>query len=653
MKKLFCTLVLLAALTPFPATAATIQVPQDRPTIQAAIDAAGNGDVIMLAAGTYTGKGNYNLKTQGKELTIKSVSGPAACLIDCQGQGQGFNIRFGLVTLEGLSIKNGFSGSGGGGIYAEKAELRITDCIFAGNRAAFDGGAVLVTQRRAVFTNCIFTNNHAFLAGGAISLTYAAFSFTNCTFTGNSAGQGGAVVAPVDNRDWPTNCNFINCTFAGNSATQKGGAISCFILYPRDMMTLKNCILWGNSAPQGAQVYEDPKKPLTIAWCDIQGGRPGEGNLDSDPLFVDPAGHDLHLMENSPAIDAGTAAGAPAFDLDGNPRPNGAGIDMGAYEYRPSTPPADTPPVINSFTAAPDHGPIPLQVSFVCLATDPDGGSIVEYRWDFDNDGTPEQTTTVNTASYTYPGTGPHTAVCTVVDDEGTAATSTGLVITVEPPVPPYEEGEYNYYVPYFSAAGNFWTGLGIANASSDQETSLQATVYNQAGRRVKTETRIIAARGQAAFQVGKGLQTPGWVRVNSHQPLYGLAFVGGAGPHLMMADVPFIEQNGLSPCLVIPHIAQTEAWDTSIFICNPNPDRVTVTISFINEQGELRGSKKYPIRKMGSGAFPLATVFPGRKLDGRIEISATGKVAAFALYTDLKSGGYNYAGIDARECGK
>jgi len=47
--------------------------------------------------------------------------------------------------------------------------------------------------------------------------------------------------------------------------------------------------------------------------------------------FVAP-GSDFHLLATSPAIDAGEAAHAPAVDLEGNPRPVGAGVDLGAYE---------------------------------------------------------------------------------------------------------------------------------------------------------------------------------------------------------------------------------------------------------------------------------------------------------------------------------
>ena len=44
---------------------------------------------------------------------------------------------------------------------------------------------------------------------------------------------------------------------------------------------------------------------------------------------------DYHLKSNSPAIDEGTSTGAPADDIDGDARPQGAGYDMGSDEYVP------------------------------------------------------------------------------------------------------------------------------------------------------------------------------------------------------------------------------------------------------------------------------------------------------------------------------
>jgi hypothetical protein len=58
----------------------------------------------------------------------------------------------------------------------------------------------------------------------------------------------------------------------------------------------------------------------------------GTDYLEGDPLFVDPDAQDFHLQAGSPAIDQGASTGAPATDLDGVTRPQGAAVDMGCYE---------------------------------------------------------------------------------------------------------------------------------------------------------------------------------------------------------------------------------------------------------------------------------------------------------------------------------
>jgi parallel beta-helix repeat protein len=76
---------------------------------------------------------------------------------------------------------------------------------------------------------------------------------------------------------------------------------------------------------------------LTLAQWRAQTGQ-DQHSLVSSPaaLFVNPAANNYHLLATSPAVDAGTAANAPPADLDGNPRPSGSAIDIGAYEYVPA-----------------------------------------------------------------------------------------------------------------------------------------------------------------------------------------------------------------------------------------------------------------------------------------------------------------------------
>jgi len=59
----------------------------------------------------------------------------------------------------------------------------------------------------------------------------------------------------------------------------------------------------------------------------------GSAYIEGDPQFVDPANANFHLKNTSPAIDVGSSINAPTVDFDGKPRPQGAGIDIGAFEY--------------------------------------------------------------------------------------------------------------------------------------------------------------------------------------------------------------------------------------------------------------------------------------------------------------------------------
>ena len=87
-----------------PSTNGVIHVPSQAPSIQAAIDASTNGDIIMIAPGTYY----ENAYLADKSVVIRSSDGPESTIIDANG-GIGIDISFqggGKVELKGLSIKN-------------------------------------------------------------------------------------------------------------------------------------------------------------------------------------------------------------------------------------------------------------------------------------------------------------------------------------------------------------------------------------------------------------------------------------------------------------------------------------------------------------------------------------------------------------------
>ena len=133
-----------------------------------------------------------------------------------------------------------------------------------------------------------------------------------------------------------------NCAIAKNTA-EHGGGIYCFYGCP----TITNSVLWCIT-PQQILLYSST--PI-VTYSNVQGGYEGNGNIDVDPLFVDPDGaddnsltwedNDYHLAANSPCIDAGDnsvvltptdLAGLPRI-VDGDSDTN-AVVDMGAYEFQ-------------------------------------------------------------------------------------------------------------------------------------------------------------------------------------------------------------------------------------------------------------------------------------------------------------------------------
>lgn len=140
-------------------------------TIQAGIDLAASGDVVVVAAGTYSGPGNINLTYNGKGITLMSESGPFLTVIDCQSIGQAFQFIGGEgfdAVLEGFTIRNG-NGTHGGAIYSDGASPTIRFNIFSDNLAWGSGGAIHARNGSPTIYNNTFDNNGS-PAGGALML---------------------------------------------------------------------------------------------------------------------------------------------------------------------------------------------------------------------------------------------------------------------------------------------------------------------------------------------------------------------------------------------------------------------------------------------------------------------------------------------------
>ena len=236
-------------------------------------------------------------------------------------------------TVTNCTFSENTAGIEGGGMHSHNySSPTVTNCTFSGNSADYGGGMVHYDNSTPTVTNCTFSGNSAVLIGGGMYNGYQSSStVTNCTFSGNTVGNysGGGMY-----NDTYSSSTVTNCTFSQNTAgTNGGGMYNNFSSSP----TVTNCVLWGGSPDELSSL----SSAFSITYSDIQGGFEGTGNINADPMFVDPDGldnvvgtedDDLHLTTGSPCIDTGTSSGAPATDLEGNPRPQGAGYDMGAYE---------------------------------------------------------------------------------------------------------------------------------------------------------------------------------------------------------------------------------------------------------------------------------------------------------------------------------
>ncbi len=211
-----------------------------------------------------------------------------------------------------------------------------------------------------------------------------------------------------------------------------------------------------------------------------------------------------------------------------------------------------------------------------------------------------------------------------------------------------YTEGDYNYYLPYFHCTADHltWTGYGISNSSHERAAPFAVTVYEGNGHIAKTVyPDPLPANGQAAAAIFTGQETIGWMRVNSHEKLTGLAFFG----QTYMADIPFVDK--LSSHLVIPHIAQKSDWDTILMVCNPNDKMVSLTLTCYGTSGAELAVRGFSLPAHNSEVYPFAN-FGINDLTGKVEIAVAPPslgVAAFALYTNQKApGGSFFAGINA-----
>jgi hypothetical protein len=234
-----------------------IHVPADQPTIQAAIDAAANGDTVQVAAGTYV----ENLNFLGKAITVTSEQGCDVTIIDGNGLGPVVTFASGegrLSILNGFTIRNGKNANGivGGGVSISSSSPTITSNCITNNSAANGGGGIGINfgsplvQGNAIKNNGQITGYSGGVGGGGVSiLGSSSAQILNNDISNNSwlSSAGGGL--SVYGAGTPT---IQNNVVSYNSAYDEGGGF--FIVNQSDAAIVQNLIV-GNTAPKGAGVY--------------------------------------------------------------------------------------------------------------------------------------------------------------------------------------------------------------------------------------------------------------------------------------------------------------------------------------------------------------------------------------------------------------
>jgi hypothetical protein len=204
--------------------------------IQDAVDAAHDGDTVLVNDGVYTSGGravplpynsvNVNRAAIDRAITVKSVNGPGVTVIDGANADRCVYLGNGAL-LSGFTLTRGLGIDGdAGGVWCAAGAV-VTNCTLKDNYAGSDGGGAY----GGTLYNCTFTNNISEFGGAALGAT-----LYNCTMTGNFAKSGGGAYEST----------LYNCTMTGNGTEYGGGA--CY-------GTLYNCTLTDNSAELGGGAY--------------------------------------------------------------------------------------------------------------------------------------------------------------------------------------------------------------------------------------------------------------------------------------------------------------------------------------------------------------------------------------------------------------
>lgn len=325
-----------------------------------------------VASGTYPGNSGGGIYNERATLTITN------CVVTGNkgGYGAGVANDHGTVIVWNSNVDANSASELGGGIYSigdyGTVTLLVSNSSLCNNSAAWGGGGgicnagILGNANATVLNSVLRGNSGGFYGGGIYNLGengVATLEIANSTLSGNSAngagaainnsGSGGNATVSIHNSTLSGNSGVLeggglynnfavarisSCTFSGNSVVTRGGDILNY-----GGVEISNTILNAqNSGSTGGNLFNLVGTVTSQGYNLTSDGGGGLLTAEGDQINTDPILGPLQdnggptpthaLLPGSPAIDAGTVIGAPAFDQRGVPRPQGVTVDIGAYE---------------------------------------------------------------------------------------------------------------------------------------------------------------------------------------------------------------------------------------------------------------------------------------------------------------------------------
>jgi len=227
----------------------------DFDNIQAAINAASDGDVILVMEGTYY---ESYINPHGKAILVEGeTDSKGDPLVTINGMQSGAILEFYSgespdTIFRHFILTNGSSYYGGGMTLFDGSSPTIEHCIFRENIGTIEGGAIHLRENcNPIINNCIFENNIAYGPGGGMfCMENSNPTLTNCTFIGNTAGSGGGMYIEFGQP------SITNCIFSNNACPDGFGGGICVV---DGILSLQDCEFVGNVGGIGGGVYNQPQ----------------------------------------------------------------------------------------------------------------------------------------------------------------------------------------------------------------------------------------------------------------------------------------------------------------------------------------------------------------------------------------------------------